>query len=768
MKKKKMHKWLSLFLAVVMVLTIVPVTVHATEGLEPDVANGIFYRDAGSDVLDLGLQAGYSTNKNVVASHVWQYDGDLYVALHIQKSGEDNHKGDLIINGILIPESEYMQLPEGKSFQVKDENDPENADLTYTGNPPKNYYWRIVKVMKQGNLITLTYDTNGTDNGWKIPLLVYEIQGALTVNHHYAGIETAEIDMFQSQNPIGGIQPGIHPIRSQKAPDASDERDDFYKDGYQLSYVTVTRKDQEPVRYGINALKQDAENGSIYWLDLVTDEADRGSSVTVDFYYDAPYYIAHIQNGVNEYTENFLWTYDDYAAKFTEDLTKHVTGANAETDEEKNTEHFFTGDSGDKQIGFLYGGMYAAPDEDGKFDTLLTVDAEVDALAVTPEAGKTYYIKEVPETYLVPKLISMQRWQQVKGAYMLTAIDDYNDYLEAGFDFTVEGLPEQQTVEQLTAYTLIDGILLEGKPHKYFKVGVNSDNEGYDTAAPVFTDLYFAGNDKAAATVGDFVCSPFANGDEDSVNFVRERRRDDKATTFIPYFVTLDGLKVTGVSNRTFKFEDGNPIATPVGDPGHVGSTITRVKSAPVAPMMLRSTFLMALNAETADEFTITKICGDITEEQVITAGDWTNKVSYVNVESQLFAGWYEDAELTVPADFSNVQSDMTVYAKYISDNYLTITVNQQKKDEKTLIAAVDAAAYVEYGFVYGEKFVSLSGVKKVGGNTAQKLFGVDGVLICDTVLVKNLTEGVGAVAPYAVTADGTLVYGTTLEMEGK
>lgn len=74
----------------------------------------------------------------------------------------------------------------------------------------------------------------------------------------------------------------------------------------------------------------------------------------------------------------------------------------------------------------------------------------------------------------------------------------------------------------------------------------------------------------------------------------------------------------------------------------------------------------------------------------------------------------------------------------------------------------------MEYGFVYGEKFVSRSGVEKVRGNTAQKLFGVDGMLISDTFLLENLAEGVCEVTSYAVTADGTIVYGAALEMEGK
>lgn len=184
--------------------------------------------------------------------------------------------------------------------------------------------------------------------------------------------------------------------------------------------------------------------------------------------------------------------------------------------------------------------------------------------------------------------------------------------------------------------------------------------------------------------------------------------------------------------------------------------------------MVLRSAFMMAFDEETTvDEFTITKICGNLIEEQVITAGDWTGKVSYTDAEGQMFAGWYADAELTVPADFSDVQSDMTVYAKYISDDYLTVYV-EQGKNELTLYAAVNADIYSEYGFVYNEESVALSGVKKVYGNTAQKLFGVNGVLICDTFQPKNLAEGVSVVIPYAVTADGTIVYGAALEMEEK
>lgn len=684
MKRKRMHKWLSLLLAVVMILSVSPVTVKAAEGLEPDVTNGIFYKDEGSAVMDLRIKDANSINDNVKAAYAWQYDGDLYVALAVKSPTQE---GLLTINDMNIDPKNYMDLKENQDMVIVDETS-ENRE-TYTTREitekNNNFYWRVAVVPRQGNLIKLSYTFGGSVGGWEIGEQIFEIVGDLTVNHHYAGIADVTVDMYQSQNLIGGIKPGTHPIRSQKAPSDGDERDDFYRDNYKLSYVMVTRKNQEPVKYYIDGLTKDEANEEVYWLNLETDEKDQESAITVDFYYDAQYHIAHIQNGVNEYTEDLLWKYDEYAnnPKVTVDLTKHVTGRDAVTEEEKNKEHFFKGDSGNNELGFLYGGMYEAPGEDGLFDMLLDVNAGVDALHVIPEAGKTYYIKEVPETYLVPKLISMQKDYQVKGAYMLTAIDNHNDYSEAGFDVTVEGSHEQKPVEQLTAYTLIDGVLYNGAKHKYFKVGVNSSYDGEVDGVPsqVFTDLYFVRNDNAAATVGDFVCSSFANGDEDSVNFVGKRVVDGKATTFIPYFVTKDGLKVTGISNRTFKFEKNNAIATPVGDPERVGSIITRVKSAPVSPMMLRSTFLMALDdEETVDEFTITKVCGDTTEEQLVDAGDLTGKISYADVESQLFAGWYKDAELTVPADFSDVQSDMTVYAKYISDAYLTATVEQQKK----------------------------------------------------------------------------------------
>lgn len=84
-------------------------------------------------------------------------------------------------------------------------------------------------------------------------------------------------------------------------------------------------------------------------------------------------------------------------------------------------------------------------------------------------------------------------------------------------------------------------------------------------------------------------------------------------------------------------------------------------------------------------EYTITKVYDSGTEEEIFEEGDYTGAVSYQSKDGYLFAGWYEDSAYTTPADFSNVSSDMTVYAKYVKKTDISATFSRKSQKSGTI-----------------------------------------------------------------------------------
>lgn len=138
--------------------------------------------------------------------------------------------------------------------------------------------------------------------------------------------------------------------------------------------------------------------------------------------------------------------------------------------------------------------------------------------AMTPEAGTTYYLKEVPNTYLHPAtyvVYDTHDSNQIVDLYLLTATDDAN-YSSVGFDVTGTAANEIVT---LTTDRL------------YEKVEVRRDGALYQTLEPteVFKEIP-AGLLALSTEKSDYIV--------EKANYVEA-----------PYFVTLDGVKVTGNQN---------------------------------------------------------------------------------------------------------------------------------------------------------------------------------------------------------------------------
>ena len=130
-----------------------------------------------------------------------------------------------------------------------------------------------------------------------------------------------------------------------------------------------------------------------------------------------------------------------------------------------------------------------------------------------PVAGTTYYLKEVPNTYLHPAtyvVYDTHDGNQIVNLYLLTATDDAN-YSSVGFDVTgtaVTNSPED-----------VSGTL-------YAQVEVERNGTHYETLEAL---------DK-------FGVSGYLALSETKDSYINANQN----YTQIPYFVTLDGVKVTG------------------------------------------------------------------------------------------------------------------------------------------------------------------------------------------------------------------------------
>lgn len=395
-------------------------------------------------------------------------------------------------------------------------------------------------------------------------------------------------------------------------------------------------------------------------------------------------------------------------------------------------------------VGYLYGGLY----EDRTFTTPIS-DGSICGLGFAPEAGATYYVKEVSDSYLRPKIyytydMNSTPKNQLKGIYQVTAIDDLN-YQFVGFDSTEDAAAGSQAVTENTVYENITVMKRTSWASEEVK-----KYEHY-TLQSFFTDLKtgYLGVRKYTGSV-----------------------ESNQTITFTPYFVTPDGVKVTGTVTRTVATNDGyckgsTASGMTVSD-SPVVSKCTRYEApASTASLLsLRSTYTLNWDEPAATSYTVTKVDGGETTTQTVDSGDQTGKITYAGQTGKLFAGWFTDSAYTVPADFSHVQADMTVYAKYISAGSVSTEVALKNKRSGELQGTVtmDEDLFSEVGLVWdykGEREAVPAGSKTVKRSLFSWLFGGETYQFSG---VRNLaglaSRDTFTVTPYWVTQDGTVVHG--------
>lgn len=431
--------------------------------------------------------------------------------------------------------------------------------------------------------------------------------------------------------------------------------------------------------------------------------------------------------------------------------------------------------------GYLYGGSFS-----NKECTIAQTYANGENPAFFhPQSGATYYIWEAPVDYLVPKSLSLSKTidgqPKVIGFYLLTGVDRLF-YQSAGFDVT-------------------DG---DGKAIPITDVGESGStalNGGSGKVYQSLTTVYTNGTSDTYRP-GDGVFKPLSASSYLACFSVPESAwaAKDQKVVFTPYWITLDGMKVTGTTTRTCQSDGpGSRMVKKIAETAS-GSTIMPANTAvqmlltacgnvavdgsenapsasvdpidpidPVVPIDPIDPVTPVDPVEPAKQFSVTVYDGGSVYTLSAEAGeDISSRLVSAGMHGMRFAGWFLDERSTAAAELKNVQGDMDVYAKYVSDTYLTLryrNVGLFRSRNVKLYAALDSTDYAEAGFVIDGKAVSCPITKDA--YTAFFLYGStvreDNTLVSYTYGTSDLRYGdTVEITPYWVTLDGTTVYGTT------
>lgn len=412
---------------------------------------------------------------------------------------------------------------------------------------------------------------------------------------------------------------------------------------------------------------------------------------------------------------------------------------------------------------YLYGGSFTGE----SCDIVQTYSNGENPMAFTPVDQATYYIWEVPNTYLTPRNYNVWRHlpenngqKTVVRLYPLTTADR-TLYKQVGFvidgqDY-VSGCGEFGTAISNAAPTL------------YQTAVAMKNGQHYQT-------LYLdKGTIKASGTAIDE--SGLVNGqhiDDGCLAGIRldangmAKFQSNSGVTFRPYWITLDNVKVYGTTARTCTYLADSETAQVTKDTTtlpceYMGDTVT------TQAMSFARSFTMDDSQPVVDEsLTVTVVDGsNTTQVKVAPNGSIRDQVAYQAPAGKIFAGWFADQAYTIPADLDQVTEDTTIYAKYVSDSYLDLAYSRTglfRLRGVTLISAVDNPAnYQSSGIIVnGDKLnVSYASRYRIF-KTPASLFGA--ARNAKLMLADKSLGGTGTleVTPYWVTLDGTQVLGQT------
>lgn len=411
---------------------------------------------------------------------------------------------------------------------------------------------------------------------------------------------------------------------------------------------------------------------------------------------------------------------------------------------------------------YLYGGTFNE-------ETCTTVHKDVqeqgNPMELNPTENATYYIWEVPNTYLTPRNYNVWRHlpenngqKTVVRLYPLTAAD--------------------RTLYKQVGFVIDDKDYVSGCDE--FNVTINNTPTLYQTAVAEqngqhYQTLYLdkgtirASNtaiDESGLVSGQHIDDGCLAGIKLDANGMIKFKTT--GVTFRPYWITLDNVKVYGTTARTCTYVAGSE-STSVSDDKtslsckYMGDTVT------TQAMSFAKSFTMADSQPAVDEsLTVTVVDGsNTTQVKVAPNGSVRDQVAYQAPAGKVFAGWFADQAYTTPADLDQVTQDTTIYAKYVSDSYLDLAYSRTglfRLRGVTLISAVDNPAnYQASGIMVNGQKIDVSYASRYRiFKTPANLFGA--ARDAKLMLADKSLSGTGTleVTPYWITLDGTEVHGIT------
>lgn len=448
--------------------------------------------------------------------------------------------------------------------------------------------------------------------------------------------------------------------------------------------------------------------------------------------------------------------------------------------------------------GYLYGGTFS-----DEACTQVANFGDGNPTGFLPEAGKTYYIWEVDREYLMPKSLSC--WEHVDatnvdvtGFYLVTPIDRLN-YSEVGFKVGGEKLKANQLTEEYMQNGEKATLIKDGEQSVvYDKIIVDCKS----TRTEVF-DITSVTN----KTKGSLACY--------SMNKVTYWNEVGATVTFTPYWITLDGVEVTGSATRTCEYKgagsDADTTYKKVGKVSEVAAAVEPVFTSadnangltllsafiadgvqmnPVAPTEPEKPIEPTESEQPTEpeqpieptepeqpekpeqpsnEINVTVHDAGETYTVTVAKGDIRGEIEHIGADDKLFAGWYYDEHCKKVADLADITEDTEIHAKYVSTSYLQVKYIENfffRNRGIYLISAVDGRDFAETGFIINGEAFTASGSNRNVHYSASYLFGRDvsrnARLIVEDYSLYGVEEGTElVVAPYWVTADGTTVYGT-------
>lgn len=417
--------------------------------------------------------------------------------------------------------------------------------------------------------------------------------------------------------------------------------------------------------------------------------------------------------------------------------------------------------------GYLYGGTF---DEAACTNVHKDVQNQGNPMKLNPTENATYYIWEVPDTYLRP--FTFYVWQHVDGKKTVTKLYplvgvDRTKYANVGFSVCWDiKYNKDNAVDIPSGCTELSASAQAGTAEVYQYL--------LATKSGVPVESWYLQNGKATNYMGDITTTETII-DEGCIGGFRldaqqfENFKSD-GITYRPYWITLDGVRVDSVRSRTLTFREGSE--TPIYSPNQTGkySAGYTYVNTPVAQTLSFRTCMLADDSQPVvdERLTVTVVDGsNTTQVKVAPNGSVRDQVAYQAPAGKVFAGWFADQAYTTPADLDQVTEDTTIYAKYVSDSYLDLDYSRTglfRLRGVTLISAVDNPAnYQASGFIVGDQKVDVSYASRYRiFKTPANLFGA--ARDAKLMLADKSLSGAGTleVTPYWVTLDGTEVHGVT------